>query len=827
MRRIIVGAIFKDNKTLVDFLSRFIHHFQFHKDIRLIILRDPELDINKVNYSLCIDSLVSPDIPLLLRQNRFDIVFKQITDTKTTLSELGACTACLIYDEGFYKKNYASLKEITKKFYYCDPLKTRQEGSNFIQASLDLLPNADKSANEANSASKFLKLKEALGELDFERATIFATGPSIAKFKEFDYSKSLNIYCNSTILDQELLETAPPNILTFADPIFHFGVSEYANSFRVSCGEFLKSYANCVIIIPIKYYALAISLFPDYHDKIIGIPFTKHRPINFEITEKDFYTYTTSNILTLSLLPVATTFAKSVRLIGCDGREVSDDSYFWSHGTSVQINDKMKAIQRAHPGFFNIDYNQYYFEHCHNLNRMLLLAEERGWNFLHLGRSYIPALKSRAVISSEEQASKSEVRNCVADSQTRAFIIIEPDGLRKGDGHYEIWHRNLEQVAKRRNIDTYIICNKSSQLYTSTNAFPVLSRHSWQISMASYDSLDKMMQAASFEIFYCELKSVIENILYNKRYSVVSLYMYYGSAHHLQAFIKLKKELESSFPVLINANCTLSFESIRFTPDRKQFWGDGHGHFKSILLESQYFFPSIKVFTMTSRFSQYIFKEYDILLPTLVHPILSENMPSSPVGLLKTKELSSDHEPSVLLIGRYTVGKFPPGYFDLLDKILKKSNVNVRIRNSSAHADKIKSIAQKYENRVFVLPCELSDREFDISFESADIVIIPYLPDNFLMRTSGVLTDAVMHEKPVICFGQSSISDTVDRHRIGIYCNCISSQSVLSAMQLIYANYSLYQKAVVRYKNNLIKNSTFARQLNDCLADKVILNVQA
>ena len=360
-----------------------------------------------------------PDIPRLLLENNFDIVYKQVKEVDIALSENGGCQACLIYDEDFYKKNHLCLKKITQKFYYCDPLKTRQEGSNFIQASLDLLPNKDKANNEKISLSKFIKFKRSIESNAFEKATIFATGPSVSNYKEYDYTGSLNIYCNSTILDHKLLRTAPPNILTFADPIFHFGVSEYANSFRLSCIKFLSLHTDCVIIIPIKYYALALSLFPDYKDRIIGIPFTKYKPINFQITDKSFYTYTTSNILPLSLLPVSTTFAKCVRLIGCDGRKVSDDSYFWNHGSSVQINDKMKAIQRAHPGFFNIDYNEYYFEHCHNLSRMLLLAEEQGWKFSHLGSSFIPALSSRAIVSCGNQIS-----NTSSTSQSEAFIII-------------------------------------------------------------------------------------------------------------------------------------------------------------------------------------------------------------------------------------------------------------------------------------------------------------------------------------------------------------------------------------------------------------------
>ena len=55
----------------------------------------------------------------------------------------------------------------------------------------------------------------------------------------------------------------------------------------------------------------------------------------------------------------------------------------------------------------------------------------------------------------------------------------------------------------------------------------------------------------------------------------------------------------------------------------------------------------------------------------------------------------------------------------------------------------------------------MTQQDYENAFKNADIVLIPYSPDNFLMRSSGLLTDAVMHNKPVICFGKSSISDIV------------------------------------------------------------------
>lgn len=812
MTSIIVGAIFKSENMLNDFLARFCFHFQSHKNLKLFILKDPYFNSNELSFSSGMDSLAQPDIQRLLHENSFELAFKQVIDIDAVLSEITGCTACLIYDVDFYKKSYIALKKVAKKFYYCDPLKTRQEGSNFIQASLDLLPKKEKDNNETSSLSKFLKLKESLRLQEFEKATIFATGPSVNEFREFNYAKSINIYCNSTILDDELLKSAPPNILTFADPIFHFGVSEYANSFRASCKEFLNVYIDCTIIIPIKYYALALCLFPGYKERIIGLPFTKDRPVNFEITKERFYTYTTSNILTLSLLPVATTFAKSIRLIGCDGRKVSDDSYFWNHGSSVQINDKMKAIQKAHPGFFDINYNEYYFEHCHNLSRMLFIAEDHGWSFSHLGPSFIPALKSRSTVFEDNQVLKSD-----KDPQPQAFVIIEPDGLKIGDGHYEIWHRSLEKVTNDQGFPTFILHNKKSSLYQNDSSFPVFNRHSWSMLPCEKEDLHEALSASdSYIIFTNNLQEAFANTNAFSDYKIIHLYMYYGSILHLKALLDFKKSYEANHDCTVYISLTLSYEAIRFDHEKNYFWGHKFGHFKSILLEAQYFSPNVKVFAMTDRFAKFIFRNYDVLLPTLTHPILEEGI-TCPVN----HSFSHSKVPEILLLGRYTIGKFPSDYFKIISQILDSSNFSIKIRGSSSHSDALNHLSHKYQDRIIRLPEELSSIEYNNSFQSADIVLIPYLPDNFLMRSSGLLVDAIMNEKPIVCFGQSSISDTVLDKSIGIYCNLMNSSSIINATKTILNNYSMYKKSIRTYKNFLNQTSTFNAQFQSCISDKV------
>ena len=115
-------------------------------------------------------------------------------------------------------------------------------------------------------------------------------------------------------------------------------------------------------------------------DRVIGIPFSQDVDWNLSLFD-NFQVKTTKNILTFLMMPIATTFAKNVSLLGCDGRPISQDDYFWSHEKSVQFNDKMEGIKRVHPAFFKIDYNDYYTQHCESLQQQIEFAEAHGFTF--------------------------------------------------------------------------------------------------------------------------------------------------------------------------------------------------------------------------------------------------------------------------------------------------------------------------------------------------------------------------------------------------------------------------------------------------------------
>ncbi|MFP4107188.1 MAG: glycosyltransferase family 2 protein, partial [Phycisphaerae bacterium] len=278
-----------------------------------------------------------------------------------------------------------------KKAFRVDPERCQYEGSMNLKFSMECNPLSG--TDLELSREKFSRMVDRLGH--GPRGYVFGTGPSLEEVMSMDVSDGVCIACNSMVKNKPLLEKLRPPIITIADPIFHAGVSKYAGKFRTMLWDALDTYDSW-LIVPFRDYRLYMSNSPRrFRDRIIGIPLEKTGRVNLDL-EKEFRVETISNILTLMLLPLASTLFDEVCIGGCDGRKLSEDGYFWTHHKASQINEEMESIQRAHPGFFAIDFNDYYLRHCETLEQWLAAGEARGVAYRNITHSYIPALRRRS-----------------------------------------------------------------------------------------------------------------------------------------------------------------------------------------------------------------------------------------------------------------------------------------------------------------------------------------------------------------------------------------------------------------------------------------------
>jgi hypothetical protein len=239
-------------------------------------------------------------------------------------------------------------------------------------------------------------------ETDFEDIIFwiqrnYLTGPTVETTLTLPVERSsLHIICNSLVKNTELLQKIHPDVLMFSDPAYHFGISRYAASFRAYVNQAMADFQNMLCMVPERYYPLTVAfLDEEASERIIGIPFVEMNDFNFPSIEK-FYIRRTANVLTSMMIPVASSVAARICILGADGRASSDKGY-WSHAKSSQIHDQLRTIYESHPSLARDEnVEKYYLEHCQLLEAQLVYGETtQKKDYACLTPSMIPALANR------------------------------------------------------------------------------------------------------------------------------------------------------------------------------------------------------------------------------------------------------------------------------------------------------------------------------------------------------------------------------------------------------------------------------------------------
>lgn len=237
------------------------------------------------------------------------------------------------------------------------------------------------------------RYRDVIAKHSANRCYIFGTGPGLSLAANHDYSDGVSIVCNSMVKNHELLDRLKPPLIVAADPIFHAGASVYASDFRAALYIAMERYGSYFICNQRDFRVFDAYMPEHLRPRLIGAPVGWGVRMRTDTTERFEFT-ACPNVLTLFLLPLAYAMSKrEIFIAGCDGRSVDRNAYFWSHDKTVQFGDKMDAIQEAHPSFFAIDYNDYYFLHCETVASWAATARARGRIVVNMTPSHIPALR--------------------------------------------------------------------------------------------------------------------------------------------------------------------------------------------------------------------------------------------------------------------------------------------------------------------------------------------------------------------------------------------------------------------------------------------------
>jgi len=387
INKFVTYPIISSKKKLADVVNRLSFALALDKNIDILVYIDS--GISDVN----IEELETP-----VGQSRYmkslsnfkfitDGIIEELDSRRLLIHDASALEEDLIY-------NKANRTLIIDPEYY-----STTESVVLRSVYFSTLNDDKKEELYENSKKNYAKL--LLRNKDKRKAYCFASGPSFDNYLDYDIDKgAFKIICNSIVRNTDFIDYIDgADLLVFADPVFHFGVSKYADQFRLDVVKYMEKTPS-YIVVPEYTIPVLESNYPSLKGWLIGMPHKNIETFNFP-TEDKFFVKGTSNILTLFMLPIASAIANNISIFGADGRK-KNETYFWKHSKSAQYGNKMNDAFEVHPSFFrDRDYKDYYNLHCNRLELILRTGEKQGLKYTSLSRSYIPSLRRRYINRSE------------------------------------------------------------------------------------------------------------------------------------------------------------------------------------------------------------------------------------------------------------------------------------------------------------------------------------------------------------------------------------------------------------------------------------------
>lgn len=771
MSNIFIYPPLVEPKSLSSVVSRLAWYFKpYLNAIDSIIFVGARKTLNEVELAPLLDPLIARDFDAikakihLMNREEFCDRLININIERDLL---------LIWDESAEKNAppavNVAIRALKSKqgFYRVDPLRTRMEGSFYLWAGLNRY--ADRSALVALNHQRIRQMISEIGQ--HEKAYIFGSGPSLSDFvAEHDFSDGVCVISNSIVKNRDILTATRPRVIAAADPLYHAGCSSYASAFRTELVNAMRE-TGAWFVCPMRDFAIYDAFLPpDLRQRIIGVPFNKEASLPTNLAET-FYFKPYPNVLTLALLPIASSLAGKIEIVGCDGRNLTDDSFFWSHDKKAQFNDKMSEIQAAHPAFFAIDYNDYYSDHCRDVEEVLTALEDAGKAVETVTPSMIPALHKREVPNPDRSGE---------GSNTSVFAMIDPDA--KGDwGHYLAYDKRLADVCYDLNTEFVLICRKElDPKFFPDNAelvLPVFSVHSWTVGNGwPKTSKAKVIQFAK------ELDEAFAMLESRYPEGGICIFMYIGSVEVAEILEHLLMT-RPRFRAVINL-----FYSSFFDQDNLAYKSQWYRVVKRLERSHQVF-----LMHSTQQIADDFLKDWSVNLPVLPHPSTTfDDKTAVSLAELPVAKPSKRHR--VVFPGGTRKEKgflLATGACELL---AGSPDLTLALRARIDHisgkelADALQNLIAKVGTKVEVLDADLSEDDFIAMIRMADIIVIPYSSESFRRRTSGILVDAFLLGKPVVVLKGTWLSDIVEAWQIGI-CADPDSVSLAAAVREVARRY--------------------------------------
>lgn len=754
----------------------FQHHL-LRASWYIAAIKNTEVTFN-ITKDFSLDSFLNT-IPKEYNSNLTESIKQQVSQGRikfnidSTLNKFKNTTSTIIY----WSKKTPQLEVETTVINL--NLERRNEGSLYIE----LLKNRffDEYSLLKDHYCKFLALQATLQ--DKNDSVCFCTGPSISEYDNFDYTNTIKIICNSTIADKEFMKRVNPDILVFADPIFHFGLSSYAEKFHNDLKSTTNEYPNLKIIIPFKYYTLFISHFPELEDKIIALPY-KDRNYNYNIN-LDFEVQTTDNILTFLMLPIATTLSNRVYIIGADGRKLTKNDYFWSHNKKTQYNEELEKIKIVHPSFFNISYNDYYLNHCKRLEKIVTSGERSEKEFYSLTDSFIPILKTLH----EQYQLTTPLKKISNHIRKESLFLSYNPHYENNFGHF--LHYDLRVIeALPSDFDKLILANENLKDPAQIN----------NIHIKTILPYKRLRNIYSFNVQLERIKATLNKL---NRYNKIIFYSYTTAIEDCLLFLKLSLEFPN---IEFHINIFYCHWDLMNGIDRT-----AEAQIYSFI--SCYNSSKIQFYLDSKFLVDTTFKNTKLKFWPMIHV--------SPKTSISPSNSRQSNFINILVPSTMQMSKGAHLVYRLCQylNLNQLSHFNIIIRGKIVGTERERLTLQKYKEELYkynfvkIIEGNLEEEQFVKMYRESDVVFIPYSPINFKTRTSGALVDAISNQKPVITDSKSWLGEQTQSLKIGLTYNEFSPSLIIQLANEAKSMSINYKEAYENFTPKRLVNTFFKSKI--------------
>ena len=407
------------------------------------------------------------------------------------------------------------------------------------------------------------------------------------------------------------------------------------------------------------------------------------------------------------------------------------------------------------------------------------------------------------VHASSEQPSKESI-----------VVSVNPDAVDE-IGHFLAYEDLLHGTFQKLGIQYISLCNRSfkADLLAQRNFIhPVLTVNSWTIGNCrgrGAEPDDSIKQTSKQELI-----QAVEEIIQKNPESNLILYLYCGSLYHAEIFVEILQAYS-------NVRGVITLFWLSFTDMSDAAFLPRWQHLLTHCANES----RIDLSVTTEEMQADLLRCTGYRLPVFPHPsttiddvtfaqLREEITASTPQEIMPSQEVK------VLFPGNLLKNK---GYDYALEAIRTISDkaqhgqlkwqypvsFTVRHAKPTNYNQEIQTFIQEIRQYANILEGGLEREAFIELIRNSQVVVLPYLPEAFSNRTSGLLIDAIHCGVPVVAFADTWLGNLIDRTNCGVAVKNLSGKAIADAIEEIIQNYPVYRQAALDASQNFFQENNW------------------